>query len=119
MTLSFSYYIKRVTCKVLNLCSDLTARYTLDNIKGVFLLDGVATVKVVVDGGKVAHIPFNAEQFKAVVESVRREVIAAISTEQAWARRHSICRIIAAVVTQAVTAINSKAVIRRAVAGQR
>lgn len=83
------------------------------------MLDGVATVKVVVDGGKVAHIPFNAEQFKAVVESVRREVIAAISTEQAWARRHSICRVVAVVVTQAVTAINGQATIRRAATGQR
>ncbi len=120
MTLSLSYYTKRVTAKVLNSCSNLTAHYTTDSIKGVFLVDGIATVKVVVDGGKVAYLPFNAEQFKTVVESVRRDVLAAISTEQAWARRHSVTLSHAVTaVTQAVTAINSQAVIRRAVAGQR
>lgn len=102
--MTLSYYIKRVTAKVLNAAANLTTRYTLDNIKGVYLVDGIATVKIEIEGA-IAYLPFNAEQFKAMVEAVRRAVLAAISTEQAWARRKSLATLSRAMVAAAVAPV--------------
>ena len=81
-------YTKRLACKVLNLATNLTKRYTPDQITGIRSIDGVAQVRVK-DGDRSYVLPFDVAQFKAIVEQYRREVAAAISTEETWERRRA------------------------------
>jgi hypothetical protein len=82
-------YTKRVTAKILNLASNLTIRYSPDQVIGIRHIDGIAQVRVKV--GESAYVlPFDAVQFKAMVEACRLKVIAAICAEEAWERRRAV-----------------------------
>lgn len=80
-------YTRRVTARVLNSCAELTKTYKPQDITGIRLVNGVAQVRIK-EGDRCYVLPFDPQQFKAGVEACRLEVIAALSTEAAWARRH-------------------------------
>ncbi len=79
-------YIKRITAKVLNACADLTERYAPQDITGLRQIDGIVQVRIE-KGDNAWVLPFAPETFKAMVESFRLEVLAAIATEQRWQHR--------------------------------
>lgn len=80
-------YTKRVAARVLNSVQEFTKRYSPQDIIGIRLINGVVQVRVK-DGDRLYAVPFDPRQFKAAVEACRLEVIAALSTEAAWERRH-------------------------------
>lgn len=90
-------YTKRVVAKILNLCSEeLGVSYKAENITGVRLIDGVAQVRVA-RSDRSFVIPFDAQQFRSMVESVRLGVIAALSTQEAWQRRRNVIAILSVI----------------------
>jgi hypothetical protein len=84
-TIALNPYSKRLAAKILNAAADLNFSYRAEHITGIRLIDGVAQVKVTI-GDRTCVLPFNPEEFKAMAISFRLEVLAALSTEQAWAR---------------------------------
>lgn len=79
-------YTRRLAAKALNAAADLTGHFTPDQVSGIRHIDGVAQVRVT-DGDRSYVLPFDAVEFRNFIEAHRLEVIAALSTEQAWERR--------------------------------